>query len=395
MSIKNKVNEALISIAHKSYIGSVLQCLKIIPDPSIPTAGVAFDKKTKSILMLYSPKFLDELTFPQLKAVLIHEVDHILRKHIYIYNEMKQKRSDAKRLNFAMDLVINQKLPELPKGALFIEHFKDKAGNPFPAGESTETYYDLLEDADYDNPDMKDGEGNPMGPQEFDQHYWDEFDKNEVLEATKELLKRAQYVFQKSHSGAESGELKDMLNEITKIQTDINYKRLLLSTLRNAIPSKDIKKTWTRPSRRFGLLAKGSKIKEAPSVSIYCDTSGSIGYEELNSSLGVITDIIKQGVSKINLHLFHHKLYHSQVFKKGAKFAENDLQSGGTELEEVVAKMKDSQDEIHIVLTDGHYGTNNWDKSLNSKKVVFLIRNGGNLEHPLKGLGKTVEYKNV
>lgn len=394
MNIKDKIQDVISSVAKASYIGSVMQCLKIIPDPQIPTAGVAFHKPLKSIVLIYSPDFMDKLTREELKAVFIHEIDHILRKHIYIYNDIKQKRSDAKRLNMAMDLVINQKLPELPVGALFIEHFKTKDGKDFPKNESTETYYDLLEDAKYDNPDLKDGDGNPAAPKEFDQHFWDDFDKNEVLEATKELLKRAQYVYEKSH-GTQSNELNDLINDITKIKNDINYKKLLKSTLRNCIPSKDIKKTWTRPSRRFGLIAKGSKIKDAPSVSIYCDTSGSIGYDELNSSIGVITDIIKTGVSKINLHLFHHKLYNKMLYKKNTKFGPNDVQAGGTELQDVMHEIKESPDEIHIVLTDGHYSTNNWHKDCESKKVVFLIRQGGNLDHPLKGLGKTVEYKNV
>lgn len=389
VNIKERLQDAIASVAKASYIGSVMQCLKIVPDTSCPTAGVTYHKPTKSIIMIYSPDFMSKLTREELKAVFIHEIDHILRKHIFIYNSQKINRPDAKRLNFAMDLVINQHVPNLPEGALYIEHFKTKDGKPFPPHESTETYYDLLENCTYENPN-----GSGDGPKEFDQHAWDNIEANEILEATGDLLKRAQYVHEKSH-GTNSKELSDILNEINKVKNDINYKQLLRSTLRNSIPSKDIKKTWTRPSRRFGLIAKGSKIKDAPSVSIYCDTSGSIGYEELNSFLGVVTDVIHQGVSKINVHLFHERLYNSIVFKKGRKFREDELQSGGTDLTDVVAKMKDSTDEIHIVLTDGYYSTNQWDKSLNSKKVVFLIRQGGSLEHPLKGLGKTIEYKNV
>lgn len=390
MSIKNQINDAIMSIAKTNYIGSVLQCLKIIPDDSIGTAGVAYHKPIKSIVLLYSPTFFEKLSWDETKAVLIHEIDHILRKHIYIYNTLKAQKSDAKRLNIAMDLVINQHVPNLPKQGVFIQHFKTKDGKDFPKNESTETYYDLLDGASYNNPDTGDGE-----PQEMDKHYWDDIDNNEILEATKELVKRAQYVYEKTQ-GVKCKELGDLIEDLTKIKNDIDYKKLLLSTLRNTIPSKDIKKTWTRPSRRFGLIAKGSKIKDAPSVSIYADTSGSIGYEELNSFLNVVTGVINNGVSKINLHLFHERLYlQDKVWKKNSKLEQNDLRSGGTDLSEVVAKMKDSQDEIHIVLTDGYYSTNSWDKSLNSKKVVFLIRQGGSLEHPLKGLGKTVEYKDV
>lgn len=389
MNIKERLQDAIASVAKASYIGSVMQCLKIVPDTSCPTAGVTYHKPTKSIVMIYSPDFMSKLTREELKAVFIHGIDHILRKHIYIYNNQKTKQTDAKRLNFAMDLVINQHVPNLPEGALYIEHFKTKDGKDFPKHESTETYYDLLDGAQYENPDT--GEKTPV---QFDVHDWDNIEPHEILDATGELIKRAQYVHEKSH-GTKSKELSDLLAEISKVKNDIDYKILLRSTLRNAIPSKDIKKTWTRPSRRFGLMAKGSKIKDAPSVSIYCDTSGSIGYDELNSFVGVVTDVIKQGVNKINLHLFHERLYNSLVFKKGHKFEEKDLQAGGTELSDVMEKIKTSPDEIHIVLTDGHYSTNRWHKDCETKKVVFLIRQGGNLEHPLKGLGKTVEYKNV
>jgi predicted metal-dependent peptidase len=389
MNIKNRINDAILRISQAHYVGSVLQCLKIIPDDSIGTAGVAYHKPLKSIVLLYSPKFFDTLTDLEVDAVLKHEIDHILRKHIFIYNNLKTRKSDAKRLNIAMDIVINQHIPNIPKQGIFLEHFKDKNGKLFPKNESTETYYDLLEDASYNNPNTSQSE-----PQEMDKHYWDDIENNEILEATTELIKRAQYVYEKSHS-SKCKEFEDLLQELTKIKTDIDYKSLLKSFLRSTIPSKDVKKTWIRPSRRFGLIAKGSKIKNSPSVSIYGDTSGSMGYDELNSSFGVIADVIKNGVSKINLHLFHHNLYDSMVYKKTTKITENQIQSGGTDLADVVEKIKNSQDEIHIILTDGHYSTNTWDKSLNSKKVVFLIRQGGNLDHPLKGLGKTLEYKNV
>ncbi len=382
---------AIEAIANKSYLGSILQCLRIYRDSrNCPTMGVFYDKKLRTISMMYNPEFVDKLSNPELIAVLYHEMEHIMRNHIFIYNK-EQFRKDHKRFNIAMDLVINQTIPNLPKQAMFIENFKDKKGKPFPKGQSTETYYDLLDDATHNNPNAGEGEKEM---QTLDQHFWEGVDEKEALEGTAELLKRAQNQYEKSHS-TKCKEISDVLGELIKSLTDIDFKRILASSLRKSMPGKDITKTWTRPSRRYGMIARGNKIKPNPSIALYMDTSGSISYTEVNECINIVTDIFKHGVKKITLNLFHHNLYlKDKIWKKGEEFKREDLQSGGTDLTQAMNHLQIQDADINIILTDGYYDRPAMKKKV-TKTTFFLIKEGGCLDHKLKDIGKTLSYKVV
>lgn len=385
---KQRMQIAIETIVLKSYLGSILQCMRIYQSTTqCPTMGVFYDKKLRTISMMYNPVFVETLNDKELVAVLYHEMEHIMRNHIFMYNK-EIHRKHHKRFNIAMDLIINQVIPNLPKQAMFIENFKDKNGKPFPAKESTERYYDLLEDATHENPNV---EGDEQEIKTLDEHFWEGIEEKDVLEGTSDLLKRAQNHYEKAHR-TKSQELADVLQELHKTLTDINYKQILANALRQSIPGKDISKTWSRPSRRYSLLAKGNKIKPNPSIGIYCDTSGSISYNEVNECINILADIFKHGVKQMNLNLFHHKLYKKKVFKKGQLFDQSELQSGGTDLTDVMESISKSNDDINIVLTDGYY-----DRPLMKDKiykpVFFLIKYGGCMQHKLVDVGRTLQYK--
>lgn len=384
-----RIQREMNKLVDKLWIGAILQVMRIAP-AQMPTAGVGYDAKLRCITLYYSPEFMAKLSDVELQAVLLHEVAHITEMHIYLYqNESKKER---KRLNFAMDLVINQAIdPErnrLPKFALQIEHFKDKDGNVFPPKQSIERYYDLLEDSKYDNPDAGEGEGEP---QELDQHWWDDIDKKEAAEAVSDLLKRAQNHYEKKHN-TKSKDLADHLDRYATIIRGVNFKEILLSALRAATPGTDIKLTWTRPSRRFGTTTKGKTFKPSPNVDIFGDTSGSMTIDEINDILTMMSSFMESGAKKVNLNLFHHSLYFQKPFKKGDKFKNEDLQSGGTDLSECFKHIEEEGSDLAVFITDGHYDMPYLPKTLNCK-VFFIIKEGGREDHVLKHLGKTIIYK--
>ncbi len=290
-----------------------------------------------------------------------------------------------------MDLVINQTIPDLPQGAMLIKDFKDAKGKPFPEKESTEKYYELLDGAEYT------GKGpNGDGEQRtLDEHFWDGIVEKELAEGTADLLKRAQNSYEKSHK-MKSKELADALSEHLKSLTDLNYKTMLAAALRQSLPGKDITKTWSRPSRRYNLSARGNKIKPNPTVEFFGDTSGSISYTEVNECLSIVSGIFQHGVKEILLNLFHHNLYlKKKKFKKGHQFNRQELQSGGTDLTDVMEAIDKSGSDINIILTDGYYDRPVLPKNIKNKTVFFLIKEGGCLDHKLKDIGKTLSYKVV
>ena len=378
-----------------AFMGTVLQCLTVKWDDRIPTAGIMFDPKLKNFVMLLNTEFFcDKLDTAQREAVLLHELYHVTFKHVYFDNQ--SENINKQRLNIAMDLVINQHIKNLPDEAMTLDKFKDSNGKVFSKNCTTETYYDMLEDAEYDNGKGQKGKVSDMiaqgqGP-EFDVHDWDNLDQDtkEKLEAVKDLMKRA---MQKASTTSTQvpDSVKELLQEIDSKLAKLDYKAILLATLKKSMPSRDTRKTWKKPSRRLGDVAPGNTLGTMPKIEVLIDTSGSISIEEANEFLKIVDNFLNVGVEKAMIHLFHTQVYHSQRVRKNCKVEREHFQSGGTDLTDGFNKVIKSRPDLVIVLTDGY-----WEMpDINLKKLpetVFVISKGGSTEHPMKKVGRTVKH---
>lgn len=395
IKLRRKMEEVINSIVLStdqqdiSFIGHILQTCRIVEAPHIPTAGVGVDIKLNCLkLLVNSDFFMEKLKDDtERKAVFVHEMYHVLFCHIYMYSSIRQNRKDMKRLNYAMDIVINQLIRGLPKWALKPEHFKDKNGVVFPPHLSTEEYYDMLEDSTYDNPDA--GEG----PQTLDEHHWEEVSQEE-LDALKDAVRRAANNYEKKYSTLPSI-ASDFLQRISQHKDGRDKKRILNLALKKSLPAYDVVQTWSRQNRRYGNQARGNTDNKQPTISFYGDTSGSISSEELNSFLDEQESFFKIGVRKATLKLWHTSLYYRQDVKKNKKLDNSKVESGGTDIQCVFDDIKATQPELAIIMTDGHYGMPNiTKKDLGKTRVVFLIKEGiGTKDHPTKDLGPTYFFK--
>jgi predicted metal-dependent peptidase len=371
---------------------------------SLPTAGVMFDEKIKQFKLFINPDFLLKLSIAEGAAVLTHEIYHIFHKHVY-YNHTQYNKMI---LNIAMDLVINQLIEDLPKEAMFLKNFKQKDGSPFPKNKPTEVYYDLLMNSDF-NPNPDGDQSNPM-PNEwkdtkeaftkkqhaFDSHEWgetqDEAQLKEKLEAVQQLAKRAKEQTEKAHSKTPEF-VEDLLEQINKELAKLDYKSILMHTLKRSMPAKTLIKTRKRPSRRFGEIAPGNKLGEMPRVYFLADTSGSISYNELSEFLNVTNGFMVNGVSKAEIGLFHTSLYHEERIKKNFTINESKLQSGGTELTDALTKVIKKNPDLLIILTDGEFSM----PEIDTRKLpntVVVLSNTHRDDCPLSTLKnvKTVKY---
>lgn len=406
------------------FLSCVLQSMNTYFVNYIPTAGVAFDQKLKLFKLMVNPKFFQETLKDDKEriAVIIHEVYHILHKHVFIPPE-KLENLNKPQLNIAMDLVINQLITNLPEMCFFVENMRDVAGKPFPANLTYEEYYDLLEDAEVKVPkdcsaaqpkDDKDENGEPIPGtgkpypsagngkvwvpmkeytktvKEFDMHDWSDADVKERLDATRDLIKRSMQKNSFSHSKVPDF-VQDCLEKVEASLKKLNYKEMLLKALRNSLPSKDTMKTWKRPSRRYGDACKGNMANKMPKLEVYIDTSGSISHEEANEFLKITNNFMLTGVSKANVNMFHTALYYRESVKKNFKIEETCFQSGGTCLEPVIGDIYKKKPDLAIIITDGYYSDVQLKKGM-TNAVVFVISKGGTTEHPLKRLGTTVKY---
>jgi predicted metal-dependent peptidase len=416
------------------FYGHILQGLNISMSLEVPTAGVYYDSKVKAFKLLINPYFFCPLTLDKRKALLLHELFHITFRHVYFGTHGYDKRL----LNVAMDMVINQYISNLPDNSIDVSKFTTKDGNDFPKFATTELYYDLImegaeanlgkrpKDAPGDSDesdlqsDTESSQGNSNGypsefearvdengdtwvkakeffkDKEFDQHAWDnnegESEDLEKMEALKDLVKRTMQKTSFGHGKAPKM-IEDLLISLDKAMEKLNYKQILLSTLKKSLPSKDTMKTWIRPSRRYGDLAKGNKLGLMPTIDFYIDTSGSISHVEANELLSVTNNFMTVGVDKAHVHLWADNIYLTKKIRKNFKLEESEFKVGGTDLSGVFESIKKRKPNLAVILTDGQYARPKFNYNLiKDTNVVFIITKNGYVEHCLKDIGKTVKY---
>lgn len=383
-------NTVLSLLSVRPFYGIMVQQLNVSIIQGFPTAGINYDTKYRKFNLYLGPDFMASLSENERGAVIIHELQHITHKHVF-YDVVKLEQ---KRFNIAMDLVINQNIADLPKEALLVENFKDKHGNPFPLNKTTEEYYDLLDGAEHTNPET--GERTPVEMLgEFDEHNWEEVDKEEATKAAKALIDRTVEKTSSTFSSSKNETIvkdlqinKHLSNKISELLSSLNYKQLLAYAIKRSMPCRDKQGTWTRPNRRFGYSAQGKKHALKPRVKFLLDTSGSISVKEFDEAMGHCNKILEVLQAQCDVSFFHTNVYGNQKMKKGKKIDFSALESGGTELKPVIEDINKSSHDLFIVITDGCYS----DVDLETKKkIIFLISKSGNTEHPLKRMGKTVQ----
>lgn len=282
--MKNKPHERAAELVTKAvsaivlddpFYGYLLLRMEMLP-ADIPTAC------TNGKQIKYNPWFVANLTMPQLKGLLKHEVMHVAFMH-----HLRRGTRDADKWNVAADYVINDILIKanevLPEGGLVDPQYADK---------STEHVYDLLPDQSNDQPQGGSGqwniggvedhpEGGP-GASEDVQRQLEEDIKTEVLQAA-----NAAKLMGKTPAGIE--------RLIEKIRESKMPWRKILARFFRSVSKTDY--TWLKPNRRF--LAHDIYLPSLHSecmgpVVIGIDTSGSVSANELNRFFGCINGILKQ-----------------------------------------------------------------------------------------------------
>lgn len=403
-NVQKAIDSAFLNLMKiRPFFGAMASCMNVSISKNVPSAGVTFDKKFKKVRLLINPEWWMERTPLEQTAVLIHECEHILQKHIFDYNFLPNKMV----ANMAMDIHINQRIENLPAGCLHHYNFEDKNGTVFPADRSSSEYYDLLmkeetkyrsrpqpdqaEDESYDKEDTH-GKYKTVPLEQvkpFDEHDWDSLSEEEKMQITSDLLKRSLEKQHYSHS-QDASTAKDILNDISVQFAELDYKKILEKAVKKSLPTKDRESTWFRPNKRYGYTAPGSKAKQAPKVDFYIDSSGSMSVEEINFAFSVVDKFLTV-VDRCKISLFHTSVYKTENYKKGKCLDKSEFQIGGTDLTEVMRNICTNTADLSIIITDGYYS--DVEVKPVGKKVLFLITQGGNMQHPLTRFGESVALK--
>ena len=131
-----KIQIAIQRLAEKYILHvKILERMKIVARPEVGTVGVAVSGD--DILLLHNPEFVLDTPLDQLTGVLLHEVHHVLFRHILID---PVKYPDTWALTVATEVTVNEFVREpLPAGVIELKQFPK-----LPPMESTERRYQRL-----------------------------------------------------------------------------------------------------------------------------------------------------------------------------------------------------------------------------------------------------------
>lgn len=395
------IQKAIYSLFKKEpFFALLLQEINIRMTIQVPTMGVSFDKKISKFFMFINPDFYQKMTDEQQQAVLIHEILHILHKHILDVRMIDTKEFTT--LNIAMDMAINQYITGLPNGCdeckdkdirkiepcknekcagrvIDIKDWQTKDFKPFPTFKNFETYFKLIEDSKGEGQSNEDVykafSGN--GGQTLDQHTFEQLSDEEKKEVLKEMKGVLERTIEKSSYGHSQvpDYVKDLLKQIESNISGINYRKILSSTIKKSLNMLDRESTWNKPNKRYGYLAKGTKIGQVPNAYFLADTSGSISHTEINEFMSVVDGFLKVGQKKCWMGLWHTALYSVKKYRVGTKLKEADLESGGTDVTPALDFVKTKNPDLAVFLTDGFF---DMPKKKYNNNILWVIAKNGN-----------------
>lgn len=453
MNIKEELQRCIYGIVKsQQFMGSLLQEMTSKFDNfTVPTAGITYNKKTAKFELLVNTDYFMGVTkgedgTPHVKstdertAILMHEILHFLHNHLFRFQQMNIDMKDRMYWNIAADMAINQYIQHLPKGCIDVKNFKTADGKAFPKFKAMEEYFDLIDKnrekdktkgkdlSDSKGKPQKDSHGNdivdkngkafqnPDGtPQQgtgnegsnkeqldkyqpFDDHEWDglsEDEKERMIREMKNVLQRTIEKTSSTHSSV-PGSVKDFLKEIESHLKKFNYKAILKEAIKKTAMSQDREGSWKRMNKRYGEMAPGTTLSRTPNIHFFTDSSGSISYREANIFLDVMDGFLKQGTKNCMLSLWHTEIYYTKKYKLKQRLKSSDFQSGGTNPDPVLDKIGKEKPELAIILTDGYYDRYRGDaKKLSGTNIIWIISEGGNMDHPNKHFGKTIPMKGI
>lgn len=417
-------------VKDQPFIGHLIQEMDISVTKSnqIPTACITYDKKNIKFKIFINSQFVEDKTDEQRQAILLHEIMHFEKGHLFRFEHFGTE-DDHKRKNIVADMAINQYIKGLPDGCVKVEDWKQKDGSPFPKYLTTEAYYDLVKettqkpspgknkkskksdnsedneeggsdgDGDQDSPDRKPttegGTGKSINYDKFkeyvpfDVHDWEELSEEEKRQLLQEAGKIAQRAVEKSSYDYSNlpDSVKSFIDDIEQRLKKLNYKAIFKYAVKKNMQSPDRVATWNKPNKRYDVYAPGAKYDRLPFINSYLDTSGSISHTEANQFLKIMNNLLGEGqMKKCNLGLWHTDLYMVRKYKKNTPFKADEIEAGGTDPMCVFKHIEKTHPNLSIIFTDGYYGA----ESIKlTDKVIFIISEGGNKDHPYKHLGLT------
>lgn len=347
LTIPQAVRKLLI---REPFYGLFLLSLNKYFDDKIPTACVR--RNGINVELAINPDFWKTLSDETELAVLTHEVNHLVFKHLTMQSDFPNK----KHFNIAADCEVNSYIENLPMDAVTA----DKYGLPACCG--TKWYYENIpEDKDDDDP------GN---------HDWKEFQglsdaekqliNNQIDHVAKESAEQVQKM-----CGSVPSHLSDYIRGLFKQKKQVfnwkSYFRRMIGTVQDI----DLKKTRKKESIRFP-DASGLKHRKKSNICVVVDTSGSVSNSELCDFFSEIYYVWKAGAS---VTIIENDAAIGRIYKYNGKWDGKVTGRGGTVFDDAVDWYNSHRREFNTVIffTDGYA---NVDLPIMGESIWVITSNG-------------------
>lgn len=329
-----------ILLMDQTFFGELSLRLPNVMDPKIDTAC------TNGERIRWNPKYLDNLSDPELRTVIAHEVLHVTNQHIW-----RRNGRDLEAWNIACDMAINHILVEagftMPKGALLppkgmqgraaedyyqaaMEQKKQQQsaqqqpgqGKPQPkpsqTGGSGSNTPEPAQPSSSGQPGNQDeaksgaGTGDGQGGEGAQQSAPDPGqcggledapgDPDERSTQQKEwVVAVAQAAESAKSQGTLPGSLQRLVDKIVNPQVpwEVLLRDFVERSARNDY-------SWTQPNRRYvqqGIILPTLISEELPEVVVAVDTSGSIGANDLSRFATEISAVL--GAYETTIHVLY------------------------------------------------------------------------------------------
>lgn len=301
---------------------------------NVPTAGVMITDK--NILMVFNSQFIDSLTTIELKAVIEHEVMHILLEHITV--PKKDKVIIPQLANIAMDCAINQYIQGLPEGSITVDSVEKFTGKKLERLQTWEYYYHNIMDLDKIKQQMK----------TLDDH--SKWEDGEPKGASAKVIARAaaEAALKASKGVAPESVLRalDALREVSSTP----WQQILSNFVAKAT-SNISRNTRKKRNRRFGVDQPGKINKRELTLGVCCDSSGSVSDESYVMFMSEVERIAKY-CTKVYLIDADCVVQDVTTIKKGQKVKTKRNGCGGTMYQPAMSKCKELRADAIVYFGD-------------------------------------------
>ena len=311
LSAEQRLSKAVVAIMGNPKYTALAQVLVIGDrkvDNTIPTAV------TNGRDEIYGRAFIESLTDPELRFLVLHETRHKLYRHLHIWAHLYKE--DKALANKACDYVINLQIQDENKDGFATMPMRD--GQPVGLiderfrGMDTAAVYKLLkqekEQQRQPNAGENAGEAQPNAGETqpnagetqpsdngLDSHDWEgaqdmaEEDKKELAREVDEAIRQGALTAGKLGHGTPR-DLQDLL------QPQVDWRQVLREYVTETCAGKEYG-TWARPNRRFvgaGVYMPSTISERVGELVIAIDTSGSIAGPELTAFLSEVKGIAEE-----------------------------------------------------------------------------------------------------